>query len=74
MENDNWYQVDNVAKVFLATVSKRDPKTLRVSCTLKETIDPGLLQSAVLSAIQDRPQIQMRIRRASSGTIWKIPI
>ena len=67
MGSDNWYKVDNVAKVFLATVSKRDTKTLRVSCTLKEKIDRELLQEAVLSAIQDRPQVQMRIRR---GLFW----
>ena len=67
MGSDNWYKVDNVAKVFLATVTKRDPKTLRVSCTLKEDIDPERLQQAVLSAIQDRPQFQMRIRR---GLFW----
>ena len=67
MGSDNWYKVDNVAKVFLATVSKRDTKTLRVSCTLTEDIDPALLQEAVLSAIQDRPQVQMRIRR---GLFW----
>ncbi len=67
MGSDNWYKVDNVAKVFLATVSKRDTKTLRVSCTLKEDIDPELLQKALLSAIQDRPQIQVRIRR---GLFW----
>ncbi len=64
---DNWYRLDNVAKVFLATVSNRDTKTLRVSCTLTEIIDGALLQEAVLSAIQDRPQFQMRIRR---GLFW----
>ena len=67
MGSDNWYKVDNVAKVFLASVTKRDPRTLRVSCTLKEKIDPEILQSAVLSAIQDRPQVQVRIRR---GIFW----
>ena len=67
MGSDNWYKVDNVSKVFLATVSKRDTKTLRVSCTLKEAVDPKLLQEAVLSSIQDRPQVQMRIRR---GLFW----
>ena len=67
MGSDSWYKVDNVAKVFLATLTKRDPKTLRVSCTLKEDIDPDLLQKALLSAIQDRPQFQMRIRR---GLFW----
>ncbi len=65
--SDNWYKVDNVAKVFLATLSKRDTKTLRVSATLTEDVDAELLQQAVLSAIQDRPQFQMRIRR---GLFW----
>ena len=65
--SSNWYKLDNVAKVFLATVNKRDTRALRVSCTLKENIDPELLQQAVLSAIQDRPQVQVRIRR---GIFW----
>ena len=67
MGRDNWYKVDNVAKVFLATVKKRDTRTLRVSCTLNEEIDPQTLQEAVLSAIQERPQFQVRIRR---GVFW----
>ena len=57
MGSDSWYKVDNVAKVFLATLTKRDPKTLRVSCTLKEDIDPDLLQKALLSAILSSPAI-----------------
>lgn len=67
MSSTNWYKLDNVAKVFLATVNKRDTRALRVSCTLKENIEPDLLQKAVLSAIQDRPQVQVRIRR---GIFW----
>lgn len=67
MSRDNWYKVDNVAKVFLATAAKRDTRTLRVSATLWEEIDPELLQEAVLSAIQIRPQFQVRIRR---GIFW----
>ena len=67
MASDNWYRTDNVAKVFLASVSKRDTRTFRVSCILKDNIDPGLLQSALLMAIQDRPQVQVRIRR---GFFW----
>ncbi|MBP5331309.1 MAG: hypothetical protein J6Y89_05605, partial [Lachnospiraceae bacterium] len=67
MESENWYKLDNVAKVFLATVSKRDTRTFRVSCTLKEKIVHDLLQEAVLLAIQDRPQMQVRIRR---GVFW----
>ncbi|MBP5184704.1 MAG: hypothetical protein J6113_06315 [Lachnospiraceae bacterium] len=67
MAGNNWYRTDNVAKVFLASVSKRDTRTFRVSCVLKEPIDPELLQSALLLAIQDRPQVQVRIRR---GFFW----
>lgn len=67
MSSENWYKIDNVAKVFLATVGKRDTRSFRLSCTLKEKIDPDLLQQAVLSAIQDRPQVQVRIRR---GVFW----
>ncbi|MCR5322344.1 MAG: hypothetical protein K6E85_03615 [Lachnospiraceae bacterium] len=67
MESANWYKIDNVAKVFLATVSKRDTRSFRISCTLKESIEPELLQEAVILAIQDRPQMQVRIRR---GLFW----
>lgn len=67
MSQNNWYQVDNVAKVFLATCAKRDTRTLRVSCTLKDDIIPELLQQALLSTIQIRPQFQVRIRR---GVFW----
>ena len=67
MSSNNWYKIDNVAKVFLATVGKRDTRAFRLSCTLKENIEPDLLQQAVLSAIQDRPQVQVRIRR---GIFW----
>ena len=67
MGSDNWYKVDNVSKVFLATLGKRDTRSFRLSCTLKEEIDPELLQQAVNSAIEDRPQVQVRIRR---GIFW----
>ena len=67
MESTNWYKIDNVAKVFLATVGKRDTRAMRVCCTLKEEVDPELLNQAVLSAIEDRPQMQVRIRR---GLFW----
>ena len=67
MGSANWYKIDNVAKVFLATVGKRDTRSFRLSCTLKEDIDPDFLQQAVLSAIEDRPQVQVRIRR---GLFW----
>ena len=67
MGSANWYRIDNVSKVFLATLGKRDTRTFRLTCTLKEKVDPELLQQAVISAIEDRPQVQVRIRR---GLFW----
>lgn len=67
MGSANWYKIDNVSKVFLATVGKRDTRSIRLSCTLKEDVNPNLLKEAVLSAIEDRPQVQVRIRR---GFFW----
>ncbi len=67
MASENWYKLDNVAKLFLATISKRDTRSFRLSCTLKEKIDAEILQKALLLAIQDRPHVQVRIRR---GIFW----
>mgnify|MGYP004447725921 FL=1 len=65
--NDTWYQVDTVAKVFLATANKRDTRSFRVSCYLKEAVDPELLQQAVDLSCELRPQYQVFIRR---GFFW----
>lgn len=67
MESSNWYKVDNVAKVFLATHSDRDTRSLRVSCTLTEDVEPELLQEALNKTIKTRPLFQVRIRR---GFFW----
>lgn len=67
MDSDNWYKVDNVAKVFLATHTDRDTRSLRVSCTLNETIDPDCLEQALIKTIKSRPFLQVRIRR---GFFW----
>ncbi len=65
--NDNWYKLDNVAKVFLAAYNKRNPRSIRVSCILNEDVDPVILQEALDITIKHRPQFQVRIRR---GIFW----
>lgn len=67
MEHGDWYHLDNVAKVFLAVHNKRDTRTMRVSCILKEDVDRELLQRALDETITIRPQFQVRIRR---GLFW----
>jgi len=65
--SDNWSKLDNVAKVFLATHNKRDTRSIRVSCNLKEEVMPEILQQALVNTIRIRPQFQVRIRR---GFFW----
>ena len=65
--SDSWYKVDNVAKVFLATASQRDPRVFRISCTLQEDIDPDTLNTALRATAQEWPQFQVTLHR---GLFW----
>lgn len=65
--SENWYRLDNVAKVFLASHNKRNPRSIRVSCILSEPVDAEVLQKALELTVKHRPQLQVRIRR---GFFW----
>ncbi|MCR5507921.1 MAG: hypothetical protein K6F34_04460 [Lachnospiraceae bacterium] len=65
--NENWYRLDNVAKVFLAAHNKRNPRSIRVSCILTEPVDEAILKQALELTVKQRPQFQVRIRR---GFFW----
>jgi len=67
LDHENWYRVDNVSKVFLATHNDRDTRTLRVSCTLKEKISPDILREALKKSVRPGSILQVRIRR---GIFW----
>lgn len=64
---DTWYKVDNVAKVFIATGSRRDPRVFRISCTLDEEIDPAALQLALDKAARKFKNFQVTLHR---GLFW----
>ena len=64
---NTWYKVDNVAKVFLASVTRRDPRVFRISCTLTEDIDPDALAAALQRTAGDLPNFQVTLHR---GLFW----
>ena len=39
-----WSRLDNAAKIFPSTSSKKDPKVFRFSCELTEPVDGQTLQ------------------------------
>lgn len=67
MNGKNWYTLDNVSKVFLATHNRRDTRAMRVSATLYEDVEADMLQQALDKTIRYCPQFQIRIRR---GVFW----
>ena len=62
-----WYQVDNVAKLFIASNNRRDPRVFRVCCTLDADIDPACLDEALRLTARQFPNFQVTLHR---GLFW----
>ena len=64
---ETWYKVDNVAKVFIATNTRRDPRVFRVSCTLNEMVDQAALDAALEKTVRQFKNFQVTLHR---GLFW----
>ena len=62
-----WYRLDNAANVYPAIKSRRRPGLFRVSATLKEPVQPKLLQQALNATLKRIPSFSVRMR---SGLFW----
>ena len=49
-ENLYWRKLDNSAKIFPLSVSKKYSTVFRISCVLKEKVSPKILKQAVQKA------------------------
>lgn len=65
--NRRWSRLDNTAKIFPSTVDKTDTRVFRISCELKEKIDPDLLQQAVDRAVKGFPNFLCIMKK---GMFW----
>ena len=63
----HWFKLDNAAKIFPPTSSKRDTKVFRFACELKETIEMDVLQMAVNQALEQFPLYTSTLKR---GLFW----
>lgn len=64
---DQWYRLDNAAKLYPAVRSRKTPGTFRVSVTLRSMVKPDLLQIALDDTLKRIPGFAVRMR---SGFFW----
>lgn len=62
-----WTGLDNAAKIFPPSQSAGDTKVFRVSCELREAVDPDALTRALSYTAADFPGFRHTIRR---GAFW----
>ena len=67
MAQNKWYQLDNAAKIVPSTASGADTRVFRITCELREAVDPDILQRAVTEAAADFPHFSSILKR---GLFW----
>lgn len=66
-KKDNWFRLDNAAKIFPSIITNRTTTVFRVSCTLTEYIDPNLLSVSLNKIIERFPYYKVQLK---SGIFW----
>ena len=67
MAKSKWYQLDNAAKIVPSTTGGADTRVFRITCELKEEVDPDTLQSAVTVAAREFPHFGSILKK---GLFW----
>ena len=62
-----WLRLDNAAKIYPAAKTRNWTAVFRLSLTLKEDIDPGILDTALQNTLKRVPLFGYRLRR---GVFW----
>lgn len=62
-----WSRLDNAAKIFPPTSTRRDDKVFRFACVLREPVDAGLLQRALDRTIEQFPFYRSVLKK---GLFW----
>ncbi len=66
-QNLYWRRLDNSAKIFPLSVSKKYSTVFRISCVLKEKVVPKILEKAVEKALEVYPFFKVKLK---SGFFW----
>ena len=63
----NWYKLDNAAKIVPSTAKGANTRVFRLTCELKEEVDPEVLQHALDDIIEEFPFFNCVLHR---GIFW----
>lgn len=63
----DWVRLDNASNIFLAAQNERDTKVFRMAATMKDKVNPRILQEALDKVYQDYPLFHSVMRR---GIFW----
>jgi NRPS condensation-like uncharacterized protein len=63
----DWYRLDNSAKIFPTVSNETETNTFRVTMTLKEVIDPETLQEATDHVLERYPLFKVKLKK---GLFW----
>lgn len=66
-ETKSWNKLDNAAKIFPPTTSKRDTKVFRFMCELTQPVDRDSLQTALARTLPDFPLYRSVLKQ---GLFW----
>lgn len=66
-ETPQWYTLDNSAKIYPAVTSRNWAAVFRVSVTLKEPIQPAVLQRALEDTVRRIPTFRLSLHK---GLFW----
>jgi hypothetical protein len=64
---EDWYRLDNAAKLYPAIIGKNDSGVFRISANMKKVIDPNVLQQALVDLKPRFPFMYVKLRR---GLFW----
>lgn len=66
-EQHVWYRLDNAAMIYPSIQSDRITTMFRISMTLKETVNPKILQKSLEAVIENFPFYRVRLKK---GFFW----
>ena len=66
-KREGWYALDNGAKLFPAVMSRDWATMFRLSLTLRDPVDPSLLQRALEDTVRRIPVFRLSVHR---GVFW----